>query len=344
MADRNLRLATAVVRAAGAQPIRQAVSLIARRTRALRGLAGVLTYHRIVEDDLRSVTPGIASATATTFARQIDDLVPGFEVVSMADLLAAHAGIGRLPDRSLAITFDDGYQDFADVAWPILRRRGLPVTLFVVTGFVGGGRGGFWWDRLHAAIVATPRGTAVLPGCGKTALGTPRQRTRVSGTVMRALKELDHRTAQEITDTLVADLCPDPPTPPILDWVTLRQLASDGVTLAPHTATHPLLNRVPIDQARQEVAVSIADLRRETGSSAPAFAYPSGALTDAVAAMLPDLGIRLAFTTRRGINDIRRADPMRLNRINVGARSDAAVIRAQLVAHALMARASREPA
>jgi peptidoglycan/xylan/chitin deacetylase (PgdA/CDA1 family) len=339
MADASWRLASALVRAAGVPPISTAVALVAHRTSALRGLVGVLTYHRVVDGDPGRVTPGMGSATAGNFAQQVDDFARGFEIVSMADLLAAREGTQRLPDRSLAITFDDGYRDFADIAWPILRRHGLPVTLFVATGYVGGGRGGFWWDRVHAAIAATPRDRAVLPGHGWTALGAESERAHIAGMVIRALKELDHRTALETAGALVADLCPDPPTPPILDWETLRQLASDGVTLAPHTATHPLLSRVPIDKARQEVDGSIADLRRETGSAAPVFAYPSGALTDAVADMLPDLGIRLAFTTRRGVNDLRRADPTRLNRINVGLRSDASVIRAQLVAYALRERA-----
>jgi peptidoglycan/xylan/chitin deacetylase (PgdA/CDA1 family) len=300
----------------------------------------VLTYHRIVEGDLLAVTPGIGSATTRSFARQIDDLLRGFEIVSMADLISAHEGGMRLPLRSLAITFDDGYRDFAELAWPILRRHNVPVTLFVATGYVGGARGAFWWDRVHAAILATPRASAALPGTGRTALGAPDRRVAISGTVIRALKGLDHQTAIDSAEAIVADLCPDPPTPPILDWETLRQLASDGVTLAPHTATHPLLTRIPIDQARREVESSIDDLRQATGTPAPVFAYPSGALTDAVAAMLPDLGIRLAFTTRRGVNDMRRTDPMRLDRINVGLRSDAAVIRAQLVAHALRVRAS----
>jgi peptidoglycan/xylan/chitin deacetylase (PgdA/CDA1 family) len=332
-------LADVAVRAIRLPPSRAAVNLVVRRTRALRGLLGVLTYHRIVDDPGPLVTPGMASATSGGFRKQIDDLARDFDIVSMADVLYAYEGRVRLPDRALTLTFDDGYRDFAEVAWPILRKHALPVTLFVATGYVGGGLGGFWWDRLHAAILATPRDRAVLPGLGATELGAAGRRAAISKKVILALKGLDHGPAMETAEALIADLCPDPATPPILDWETLRQLAKEGVALAPHTAMHPLLSRVPIDEARGEIEASVGDLRREIDAAAPVFAYPSGALTDAVAELLPELGIRLAFTTRRGVNDLRRADPMRLNRINVGLRTDAALIRAQLVAHALRTRA-----
>jgi peptidoglycan/xylan/chitin deacetylase (PgdA/CDA1 family) len=337
MADGRSALTSAAVAAAGVPPISTTLGLLARRSTVLRGVVGVLTYHRIVDAETRA-TPGIASATATSFARQIAELVRGFEVVPMAVLLEARDG-GGVPDRSLAITFDDGYRDFAELAWPVLRRHGLPVTLFVATGYVGGVRGGFWWDRVHAAVLATRCDDAMLPGLGRTALGDPTQRLLVSRELISHLKALEHDEAMEAANSVVAELGPEPQTPPILDWQTLRQLASDGVTLAPHTATHPLLTRVPLTRAIDEVQRSIADLRRETGTSSPVFAYPSGAVSDSVAAALPQLGIRLALTTQRGINDLRRIDPMRLHRINVGTRSDAAFIRAQLVLHALKARA-----
>ena len=57
---------------------------------------------------------------------------------------------GDLPARALAITFDDGYADNAEVAAPILERLGLPATFFVTTGFLQGGC--MWNDRVIEAL------------------------------------------------------------------------------------------------------------------------------------------------------------------------------------------------
>ena len=48
------------------------------------------------------------------------------------------------PGKWLALTFDDGYQDFADAAWPLLQRYGFSATVFLVTDHVGGHAE---WDR-----------------------------------------------------------------------------------------------------------------------------------------------------------------------------------------------------
>jgi peptidoglycan/xylan/chitin deacetylase (PgdA/CDA1 family) len=115
----------------------------------------------------------------------------------------------------------------------------------------------------------------------------------------------------------------------VLGWEELRQLAADGVTLAPHSRVHPLLERVDPPELDEEIEGSRRDLLREIGSVPEVFAYPSGSHSDAVVARTAALGIRVAFTTVRGVNDLRRADWRRLRRINVSGRSSTALIRAQ---------------
>src|ERR671921_486725 len=74
-------------------------------------------------------------------ARRFDEtcgwLEDWFNVVAL-DEGARRLRAGTLPDRALAITFDDGYGDNHDVALPILRNRRFPATFFVATGYVDG--------------------------------------------------------------------------------------------------------------------------------------------------------------------------------------------------------------
>lgn len=91
-------------------------------------MRAILTYH--------SVDPSgsVISVDEETFRGHADWLAEGpVEVVSIPELLEGPPGADRV-----AITFDDGFANFGSVAWPILRERGLPATVFVVTDFVGG--------------------------------------------------------------------------------------------------------------------------------------------------------------------------------------------------------------
>jgi peptidoglycan/xylan/chitin deacetylase (PgdA/CDA1 family) len=91
-------------------------------------MRAVLTYHSI--DDSGSVI----SVDRHTFRMQMEWLAAsGTRVVSLVDLMTLPADA-----NALAITFDDGFQNFADDAWPVLRAHRLPVTVFVVSDCVGG--------------------------------------------------------------------------------------------------------------------------------------------------------------------------------------------------------------
>ena len=62
----------------------------------------------------------------------------GCRVVSLGELLGWMRDGRELPDHAVALTFDDGFADFATVAFPELQGRGWPATVFVPTGCVGG--------------------------------------------------------------------------------------------------------------------------------------------------------------------------------------------------------------
>jgi peptidoglycan/xylan/chitin deacetylase (PgdA/CDA1 family) len=113
-------------------------------------MRAILTYHSI------DASGSPISIDEEAFARHVDFLASGrVQVVPLEQLASAHAA-----DDAVALTFDDGYRNFAAAAWPRLRDAGLPVTLFVVTERAGldnrwDGRGGpapalelLGWDEL----------------------------------------------------------------------------------------------------------------------------------------------------------------------------------------------------
>ena len=278
----------------------------------------VLTYHRIANaNDFPWLDPRLISATPETFERQMRYLAGHYDVVDAERVLNAANGGQTLPRRPVLITFDDGYADFARYAWPILQRYNLPVTLFVPTAFAGNPHTLFWWDRLYHAVV--PAGA----DCEELA--------RLKR-LQRWLTTIPHSEAMQFVDALCRQHgAARPARPSALDWDQLRKLAREGVCIASHTRTHPILTKIPLAEAKEEIQASIADVRHYLGEMLPVFCYPNGSVDDDVAHSLKAEGIQMAFTTQPGHNDVPAPDPLRLHRINITPRTTLAVFRIRLM-------------
>ena len=295
-------------------------------------LLRVLTYHRVLEPTHPCLPrPAGISATPRVFEQQMRHLARHYRVVSAAEVLAALRDGTPRPPRAVLLTFDDAYQNFGDIAWPMLRRHGLPVTLFVPTAFPDHPEREFWWDRLHRACHASTRRWLYVPPFGERPIRTPAERAEVCRALEARAKAIPHDEAMQMLDDACVQLgdCGPPPAR-VLGWDALRRLARDGVTLAPHTQSHAALPQLSPDRARAEIRGSRDDLRREIGEVAPVFAYPFGAHDDAAARLLREEGFELALTCHEGHNRLAETDPLRLRRTNISTRTSLLVFRARL--------------
>lgn len=100
----------------------------------------LIGWHRVDGHRTDGLSTGVDD-----FRSHLDLLEEIGAAVLPLDAAVAGLRVGTLPPRAVALTFDDGYASVVDTAWPILKERGLPATLFVVTaGLVGPMR--FRWD------------------------------------------------------------------------------------------------------------------------------------------------------------------------------------------------------
>src|SRR5216110_1980511 len=109
----------------------------------------IFCYHRLVD---KIHYPG-TEITPAAFEAQMKELKDrGITVISLQDLLAWKRGEKNIPPRCAVITFDDGWKSQYEVAWPILKKFGYPVTMFIYTeGVRGGSLGGgeaITWEML----------------------------------------------------------------------------------------------------------------------------------------------------------------------------------------------------
>lgn len=90
----------------------------------------ILGYHGITEQDTPEAY-GLHISRAR-FIAHLEHLRQHYHVISLGEYVAARRNGGRLPNYSVALTFDDGYRNFLTVAAPLLRERNLPATVYII--------------------------------------------------------------------------------------------------------------------------------------------------------------------------------------------------------------------
>jgi peptidoglycan/xylan/chitin deacetylase (PgdA/CDA1 family) len=290
----------------------------------------ILMYHRIdLADSASPLAPCTLSATPSDFAQQMEMLRCDFRPVSWAEVSAALRGETRLPPKAVMVTFDDAYRCFAAHAWPVLRARSIPVTLFVPTAYPDSPDRVFWWDALHWGLARRDDRSVVNGPNGPLPLATPDERQRAFRQLSRHIRRQPFRDSLKLIDSLLQDAGPAPGGQ-VSGWDELRRLQQEGVVIAPHTHSHPILDRIPPDEARREIRASCQDLRQELDECPSILAYPGGFTDATVARIVSELGLEAAVTTRRGAHRLPACDPLHLRRINVSAGTTPEMLRLQL--------------
>jgi peptidoglycan/xylan/chitin deacetylase (PgdA/CDA1 family) len=272
----------------------------------------VVTYHRVGAGG-----PGFKQISAASFRQQMQWLRTHCTIVD-ADGFRAACGHASRVRPSVLVTFDDGYRDYHDVAYPILRDLRIPAINFVVSGFADRPDRLFWWDQVDLAVWSSGRGhfEAFWRSGERVRLDAAgRQWARMD--VRRYIWSRPNDERDGILDRFCDALgvhrdelrCERQ----VMTWDEIRSV-SELTTIGGHTHTHPLVSRVDAAQLRREVTTCrdriAAELERPT-----TFAYPSGAVSETAKRVLHEEGFDLAFGGARGVNGA-DADWMAIKRIN----------------------------
>jgi peptidoglycan/xylan/chitin deacetylase (PgdA/CDA1 family) len=299
--------------------------------------AGIVSLYRPVVLCFHSVTPAdrpdrFSSAMAVTDTF-LDELIQDLRrhaipIVSL-DEAVTRLDEGRF-DPFVCLTFDDGYRDNYEHAFPVLRRHGAPFTIFLATGLVDR-EAPMWWHALEQAIeksdsIAWPGGRVetLTARSKKAAFATLREHFRASdpdGVRLLARELADRNPAFDARAAYDQ----------ALTWDMAREmLAHDIATFGCHTVSHPLPSRTRRARLEAEIVGSRDRLRRETGRDPRFFAYPFGQ-PEEVGALAPDIvaeaGFIAAFsTTARVLSAKNTRDRFNLPRIMITRKARVGVV------------------
>lgn len=278
----------------------------------------VLCFHSVTASDSEAVNFGRMAIRGEFLERMIVDLRRrGIALVSLSEALKLATAS---PQPFIALTFDDGYRDNYEIAYPILKKFDVPFTIFVTTGLIDR-TFPMWWHVLEDVI---DRNVFIEYEGVTLASSTKRAKAVAYRLISEYFRHLDQRNVISATDALIAKndsrLTRADAFDQALDWDMIREMAGSGLaTFGGHTVSHPLLRQLD----RASLVAEIGDCRhrlREAGGIEPAyFAYPFGQDKE-VGALAPavteEAGFTAAFTTHARVlrsHDLQH--PFRLPRV-----------------------------
>ncbi|MDB5508228.1 MAG: polysaccharide deacetylase [Hyphomicrobiales bacterium] len=295
----------------------------------MRGQA-IFCLHSVTDERTKVLPHGRMSVTAHFLAELITSLKEcGIACVSLGE------AIERLQRRDQApfvsFTFDDGYRDNYEVAFPVFKRHGVPFAIFLATGLLDR-TSPMWWHLLEHVVQSNQH---VDFGGVRYPSHDPVTKGRTYDTLdarFRALPTEDKAAAStELWKSNPSGLMHEHVSEFALDWRMVREMSESGlVTFGGHTVSHPVLARVPGNDLKDEISQCHARILEETRVAPRFFAYPFGQpdeVGDDAPRVVMDSGYDFGFTTcSRPIAPCDLETPAELPRIMLVKKSQSAVI------------------
>lgn len=233
----------------------------------------ILMYHRLSAKD----EPG--KIHVDQFRKQMRLIKRHFHPMNLTELLEAHEQ-GSVPNHAVVVTFDDGYADFAEYAFPIMQEEGIPSTLFITTGFVNGDLW-LWPDQLRYVIEKCETEDPVnIPGFDKQ-LDILSDRTKAWSIVADHCLTIPNRQKLQLIEALFKSFnisfpgkAPENYKP--LSWLQIREMCSEGLDVGSHSFSHPILTSLDLGELEDELSKSKQLIRKNLGFDTAMFCYPNG--------------------------------------------------------------------
>ncbi|HEX2667727.1 MAG TPA: polysaccharide deacetylase family protein [Gammaproteobacteria bacterium] len=302
-----------MVKAAAAATLQRTgvTAFIGARTRRV-ALPLVVGYHRVVEDFDRQSRGYMAPMLISTgtLEKQLDWIGRRFEFADPDGMDAWLYGAKPTGKPVAVVTFDDGYRDVYENAFPLLKRKGIPAVVFVVTDLIGTGELQIhdelyllmkralkaWGEPRHELVqsLGDARITAFSIQGVAGALDEPLHATRA---LLASLTQAQLVRLMKVLREKLGGAGGEGAGYVSMDWDMLAEMQRAGVKIGSHTRSHALLTNESAEKIKEEVLGSRLALEKRLDAEIRHFAYPDGRFDALSVRSVAGAGYRFAYTT-----------------------------------------------
>lgn len=290
----------------------------------------ILTYHRVLpNDDVRRTyeQPGMMIAPHRLAAQMRLMKRLGATPIFLDDWVSRSQAGTALPKLCFAVTFDDGWQDNAEFAFPILIQEQVPATIFLVSGLLDTNRH-FWPEQVAFCLthglrrvpdLLTSEEFNWITSANVEISGKSATIEEVNETInaLKSISDVDILENIERCRSRFPDAFPSTSERQLLNHEEIMQMLASGlIRFGAHTRNHFRLNLLKnSSELQNEIVGSKEDLEARLNIPVTMFCYPNGD-TDDEGQMMVENHYALACTTETGWN-IAPCNPYSLRRYNV---------------------------
>jgi len=283
-----------------------------------RKIPRIFMYHNFSE----SAQAGYVSAEQ--FDWQLRQIKNNFNVLTFIELSKLVFEKKEIPDNTIVLTIDDGYKNFYETAFPLLKKYNIKATFFVTSGFINQDLW-LWPDQLKWLLNNKKNTLSKISLLKKDFIFSGDEIEdwqQINDFCLSINEELKYQVINELSVLLEKKLPNRAPDKfASCSWKQLQEMQEWGIEIGGHSVTHPSLGQVSLEQAKYEIQMSLIDINQQLGSMHRTFCYPNGQPDDynndikvlvkkagyinAVTAFNDSLNITLPFSWRRfdGGND-----------------------------------------
>ncbi|MDV2502422.1 MAG: polysaccharide deacetylase family protein [bacterium] len=239
------------------------------------------------------------------FARHLEALMRKFTIASFHEVLDMWKAGGSVKAPTVVLTFDDGLMDQYTVAWPVMKRLGVPATFFICPEYVEKPEE-LYVEQIATYVFNSPHQAVTIeaPSQGSWDLRTFRARRKAVWDLIDLVKPLGSNERAKVIRDLAMKLSVDPdlwkPEHLTMDWSQIRVLAEARMEIGSHSLTHPFMAGLDPSTLEHELEESRRIVEERLGIRPEIFCYPYGGGEDfsqEVIEATSRAGYRAAVTT-----------------------------------------------
>lgn len=280
----------------------------------------IFNYHRLKSQNRSMIFDDkVFGPDAERFRHEMSWIKKETQILSEDELIDIIYNKKEMKGIYSMVTFDDGYIDNFEIAFPVLKEFGIPATFFIPTWHLSERKLG-WWDIVAYLIKNSNKKEFVFR---EKTFHLNKKRVVIDYLTSK-LKNMEPTRVEDFLNDLSLALEVELPTlelqsRELMTWDHLRKMKKEKMSIGSHTHEHIILSRQSLPDLKNQLQKSIEILEREMGEKINSISYPVGEYEHfdyETKRISKELGFKIGFSYRTGINQLDSIDPFDVKRIS----------------------------